>query len=241
VKDHAAAVPFDDPSHQRQADANAVLRPRMELSTWTNMSNTRSSISGAMPMPVSATETRAPSGPEVTEIKTRPPASVYFTAFVRRFPKTCASLTLAFQTERAATRLAGIGYVLDQALDLLQLSFDVQRLCRSGRHARQLDHLQCVGHGSDRVPEFVRQHRKELALAHDGLVQVLLPLASLRDVVRERQHALDLAGPIAQRNAAGNVTAAMGLVLVRESFSGECPAQPGLVFGNLRRIEHLED
>ena len=56
----------------------------------TKRSKIRGSMSGSMPLPVSATRstTSPPSAAAVTEIA--PPGSVYFAAFVSRFDTTCA-------------------------------------------------------------------------------------------------------------------------------------------------------
>jgi hypothetical protein len=55
------------------------------------MSNTRGSISGAIPMPVSRIETVTPCGSRRVEIEMRPPPLVYFAALFSRLLKTCVS------------------------------------------------------------------------------------------------------------------------------------------------------
>ncbi len=77
-----------------------------EWSTWVNRPKTSSSISGAIPMPLSRTRmmTRSSSVSAWTSI--RPPVSVYFTAFVSRLFSTCSSRKGSAQIRTASSGIA---------------------------------------------------------------------------------------------------------------------------------------
>ena len=71
----------------------------VELSAWRKASKTWGSRSGAIPMPVSVTRSRAPPLARSTPTSTRPPVSVNFTALLTRFQTTCC-----MRSGSAATR-----------------------------------------------------------------------------------------------------------------------------------------
>ena len=74
----------------RQIDRPRPVPPNrrvVEESAWTNFSNTRSSCSAGMPMPVSATTNRTPASVRLTWTSTEP-ATVNFTALEIRLQRT---------------------------------------------------------------------------------------------------------------------------------------------------------
>ena len=92
VRLDGAAVQLDQPARQRQADAQAGAGARPgSQSTCTNISNTLASMSGAMPMPLSAHATTGLPSSTPRRQADAPAAVVYLAALLSRFDRTCAS------------------------------------------------------------------------------------------------------------------------------------------------------
>ncbi|QJW84412.1 hypothetical protein HK414_13425 [Ramlibacter terrae] len=78
-------------ARERQADARPPRERERAASSCENISNTLSSLSGAMPMPLSRTAMTAVPPSRTTRSSIWPPGSVYFAALLSRFMITCAS------------------------------------------------------------------------------------------------------------------------------------------------------
>ena len=117
----------------------------------TNRSNTRSIISGRMPIPWSRTRisTRSPTG--FAETRTPVPGSLYFEAFVSRFANTCCSRVGSPSTKRSPgtssasgcclsskQRLRGLGGALDDLGDRRALLVELDLPARDPRDVEQV-------------------------------------------------------------------------------------------------------
>ena len=91
---------FSELQHLRQHRADLVLAAAVRSS------NTRGSISGAMPTPVSMTETTTSFPSHSAVRRMRPPDSVNFDALFRRLPKIWLSLTGSPSTNTGSRGIA---------------------------------------------------------------------------------------------------------------------------------------